>query len=113
MVDTVLQVVRAVGDRRKLAYEATVLNADNPCLCGREVISAASEAIEALGYPYQTMVSRAYHDTLFMAELCPTSMIFVPSQHGYSHRPDEYTSTEDIARGVEVLAHTLARLASA
>jgi acetylornithine deacetylase/succinyl-diaminopimelate desuccinylase-like protein len=87
-----------------------VLNADNPCTSGREVVQAATEAIEGLGYRYQTMVSRAYHDTLFMAEVCPTAMIFVPSQHGYSHRPDEYTAPEDIGRGVEVLAHTLLRL---
>lgn len=111
MVDTVVQVAKAIAERRKLGYEVLVLNADDPCTCGREVIGAVVESIEALGYPYQTMVSRAYHDTLFMADLCPTTMIFVPSQNGYSHRPDEYTAPEDIARGVEVLAHTLARLA--
>ncbi|MCU0465308.1 MAG: M20 family metallo-hydrolase [Anaerolineae bacterium] len=111
MVDTVVQVAKTIAERRKLEYEVVVLNADDPCTCGREVIGAVVESIEALGYPYQTMVSRAYHDTLFMADLCPTTMIFVPSQNGYSHRPDEYTAPEDIARGVEVLAHTLARLA--
>jgi acetylornithine deacetylase/succinyl-diaminopimelate desuccinylase-like protein len=39
-------------------------------------------------------------------------MVFVPSQGGVSHRPDEYTSPEDIARGARVLAGALARLAS-
>ncbi len=112
MVDTVLQVTQAIADRRKLQFEAVVLNADNPCLSGREVMEAAVESIQELGYAYQELVSRAYHDTLFMAEICPTSMIFVPSKNGYSHRPDEYTSPEENARGVEVLAHTLARLAN-
>ena len=55
------------------------------------------------------MVSHAYHDALFMAALCPTGMIFVPSRHGYSHRPEEFTSEEEIAQGVQVLAGTLAR----
>jgi N-carbamoyl-L-amino-acid hydrolase len=110
MVEMVLQVAKAISDKRNVGYEAQVLNADNPCTSGREVVQAATEAIEGLGYRYQTMVSRAYHDTLFMAEVCPTAMIFVPSQHGYSHRPDEYTAPEDIGRGVEVLAHTLLRL---
>lgn len=113
MVDTVLQVAKAICERRKLEFEAIVLNADKPCYSGREVIQATIDSIEALGYPYQTLVSRAYHDTLFMAEICPTAMIFVPSKNGYSHRPDEYTSPEENARGVEVLAQTLARLASA
>jgi len=112
IVDTTLQVVKAICERRNLQFEAVVLNADNPCLSGQEVVEAAVESIRALGYPYQELVSRAYHDTLFMAEICPTCMIFVPSKNGYSHRPDEYTSPEENARGVEVLAHTLARLAN-
>lgn len=113
MVDTVMQVTKAICDRRKLEFEAMVLNIDDPCFSGREVVQTITEVIEGLGHAYQTLVSRAYHDTLFMAQLCPTAMIFVPSKHGYSHRPDEYTSPEENARGVEVLAHTLARLASA
>ena len=38
-------------------------------------------------------------------------MIFIPCRNGWSHRPDEFASPEDIGRGVEVLARTLARLA--
>jgi acetylornithine deacetylase/succinyl-diaminopimelate desuccinylase-like protein len=57
------------------------------------------------------MISRAYHDSLFMAQICPTAMIFIPCRAGVSHRPDEYASPEAIAAGVEVLAGTLARLA--
>jgi acetylornithine deacetylase/succinyl-diaminopimelate desuccinylase-like protein len=58
------------------------------------------------------MVSRAYHDSLFMSRIAPTGMLFIPCRNGYSHRPDEYTSPENIERGVAVLAETLARLAS-
>jgi ureidoglycolate amidohydrolase len=57
------------------------------------------------------MISRAYHDSLFMARIAPTGMIFIPCRGGVSHRPDEYTSPEAIARGVEVLALTLGQLA--
>ena len=38
-------------------------------------------------------------------------MIFIPCKEGISHRPEEYSEPEAIARGVEVLALTLARLA--
>ena len=58
------------------------------------------------------MVSRAYHDCVFMARLCPTAMIFVPSAGGVSHRPDEYTSPQEIAQGTRVLAGALRRLAA-
>lgn len=53
---------------------------------------------------------------IMSAALCarqaaPTAMIFIPCRNGWSHRPDEYSSPEDIARGVQALALTLAKLA--
>ena len=59
------------------------------------------------------MISRAYHDSLFMARIAPTGMIFIPCKGGISHRPEESSEPEAIARGIEVLALTLARLAGA
>jgi N-carbamoyl-L-amino-acid hydrolase len=56
------------------------------------------------------MVSRAYHDSLFISRIAPAAMLFIPCRNGYSHRPDEYASPEDIARGTLVLAETLAAL---
>ncbi len=64
-----------------------------------------------LKLPSRSMISRAYHDALFMAQIAPTAMIFIPSRGGYSHRPEEYSSPEQIATGVKVLAVTLSRLA--
>ena len=39
-------------------------------------------------------------------------MLFIPCRNGYSHRPDEYASPDDIACGTLVLAETLASLAA-
>jgi N-carbamoyl-L-amino-acid hydrolase len=58
------------------------------------------------------MVSRAYHDSLFMARLAPIAMIFIPCRDGVSHRADEFAKSEDIALGTRVLAQALAKLAS-
>ena len=58
------------------------------------------------------MVSRAYHDSLFMARIAPIAMIFIPCRNGVSHRPDEYAAPADIALGTRVLAATLGKLAS-
>lgn len=112
MVTEVQAAAQQIAAARQIEVERTVLNADRPCTGDAGVIAAIRDAAETVGCAYVELVSRAYHDTLFMAEICPVSMIFVPSQRGYSHRPDEYTSPEDIARGVEVLARTLARLAA-
>ena len=38
-------------------------------------------------------------------------MIFVPSEEGISHNPQEYTRIEDIALGTQLLTHVLLGLA--
>ncbi len=57
------------------------------------------------------MISRAYHDSLFIARIAAAGMIFIPCRGGVSHRPDEYCSPDQIAAGVQCLAVTLAQLA--
>ena len=57
------------------------------------------------------MVSRAYHDSLFMSRIAPTAMLFIPCRGGVSHRPDEYAAPDDLERGIRVLAATLNCLA--
>jgi acetylornithine deacetylase/succinyl-diaminopimelate desuccinylase-like protein len=37
-------------------------------------------------------------------------MIFIPCRNGYSHRPDEFSSPEQIGAGVRVLAGVLREL---
>lgn len=64
-----------------------------------------------LGLSQKKMVSRAYHDALFMAQIAPAGMIFIPCKNGWSHRPDEFASPADIENGVRTLALTLADLA--
>jgi len=112
MVDRVKEKITEVCERRNLEADVSILNANNPCTSGENIVSTIESIVQNAGYSYQKLVSRAYHDTLFMAEICPTAMIFVPSENGYSHRPEEFTSSEEIARGVTVLAHTLAQLST-
>jgi N-carbamoyl-L-amino-acid hydrolase len=37
-------------------------------------------------------------------------MIFIPSRGGISHSPDEYSSIEDMANGVQLLLETILEL---
>lgn len=111
MVEAIRAAAQDVATRRGLEVEATLLNADPPATCAAEIVAASLGAAQTEGLEAETLVSRAYHDTLFMARVCPVGMIFIPSQYGYSHRPDEYSSPEEIAQGVRVLALTLATLA--
>jgi N-carbamoyl-L-amino-acid hydrolase len=97
--------------RRGIGLEMELLNADAPALCDSALVQEVVQAATELGLPVKRMISRAYHDSLFMAQVCPTTMIFIPCRGGVSHRPDEYSSSEQIEQGVKVLARVLEKLA--
>jgi len=99
-----------ISERRGVAIEITVFNADAPANCAPEVVGALRTSCQRHGQNFLMMISRAYHDSLFMSRVAPVGMLFIPCRHGYSHRPDEYASIEDIAQGTLVLAETLAGL---
>ncbi len=102
--------VGEICKKRGVEFKLERLNVDPPAICDARLVATIASVCGELGLPAKKMISRAYHDTLFMAQICPATMIFIPCRGGYSHRPDEYSSPEQIKRGVEVLALTLARL---
>ena len=112
VVAAIRDAAREIEARRGASFHIETLNADPPALCAPVVVEAIENACRAVEAPFQKMVSRAYHDALFMARLCPIGMIFIPSKGGVSHRPDEYSAPADIARGADVLAKTLAQLSN-
>ena len=112
---SLLRIERAAASicrKRKIKFQMERLNVDAPAICAPALVKVVEESCKKLKLPLKKMISRAYHDSLFMAQICPTTMIFIPCRGGVSHRPDEYSSPLQIKRGVEVLAHTLARLAA-
>jgi ureidoglycolate amidohydrolase len=102
---------QAIAAKRQVSIRTELLNADAPADCAPEVIEALSASCKRHNFNFLPMVSRAYHDSLFMSRIAPTAMLFIPCRNGYSHRPDEYASPEDIVRGTLVLAETLAAIA--
>lgn len=103
--------VAEVSARRRVEADFTEINADPPAAADPRTVAIAAEVCGELGLKSRRMVSRAYHDSLFLSRVSPTTMLFIPCRNGWSHRPDEYASPEAITRGVQVLAGVLARLA--
>ena len=101
-----------VAARRGVAAKIETINRDAPTTCDPATVSALGEAAAKHGFAFDSMVSRAYHDSLFMSRISPVAMLFIPCRDGVSHRPDEYSSPADIARGVLVLAEALASLSA-
>ena len=103
---------QAIAGKRQVLIREEVLNADAPAQSAPVIVDALAQSCKKHELTFLPMVSRAYHDSLFMTRIAPAAMLFIPCRNGYSHRPDEYASPEDIARGVVVLAETLAALAA-
>ena len=59
------------------------------------------------------MTSGAFHDAMYLAEHCPTAMIFVPSKGGVSHNAAEETAPHELFLGVQALAYAVTSLANA
>jgi ureidoglycolate amidohydrolase len=100
----------AIASKRRLSVQTELLNADNPARCDTRILDILRESCIEENVTCMDIISRAYHDSLFMSLIAPTAMLFIPCRGGVSHRPDEFASIEDIANGVRVLACALAKL---
>ena len=100
----------SISAKRQVSIRSELLNADAPADCAPEIIEGLSQSCRRHGLQFLSMVSRAYHDSLFISRIAPVAMLFIPCRNGYSHRPDEYASPDDIVRGTLVLAEALAAL---
>lgn len=114
--DSVLQAIRdaanLIAQRRKVTVTIDLVNADPPASSHPRLVETIENACRTHGASFERMISRAYHDSLFMSLVAPIAMIFIPCRGGVSHRPDEYSSPEAIAKGALVLAETLGQLAA-
>jgi N-carbamoyl-L-amino-acid hydrolase len=111
VLDRIAAACARIAGARGVRVRVEPVNADAPARCAPDVMDALAQACEERGLAHERMISRAYHDALFMSHIAPTAMAFIPCRGGISHRPDEYAAPEAIERGAAVLAGALARLA--
>jgi acetylornithine deacetylase/succinyl-diaminopimelate desuccinylase-like protein len=110
----VLSVEARAGDPAELDRLVAELGFDPVYLAAPAAMSGAPlEALRAAAAGAPELVSGAGHDAAILAAAgVPTGMLFVRSLNGgVSHSPDELSSPEDIARGIDVLADALVRIA--
>jgi len=112
VMEAIRRDIQAIQTRRQVRISETLVNADQPATCDPHIVAVLDQVCAEIGIAPKHMVSRAYHDSLFMAQVAPIAMLFIPCRGGVSHRPDEYAAPEDIAQGTRVLAATLGKLAS-
>ncbi|MCQ9163921.1 M20 family metallo-hydrolase [Arthrobacter sp. STN4] len=96
--------------KRGVDVAIDLLNDQDPVPAAQSMQDTVAAASDDLGYSWEAVPSGAGHDAAHMAHLGPMGMIFVPSQDGRSHCPDEYTDKIQLSNGVHVLANTIRRL---
>lgn len=81
-----------------------------PVKCDRKILDIYEKMAETRKIPHMELISYAAHDSMVLAKLCPVAMLFVRSQKGLSHCPQEWTDLEDLAMGTEILLDTVCHL---
>jgi len=70
-------------------------------------VEAVREGAKSAGYSNLDICSGAGHDAVYMAQVAPTGMIFIPCEDGISHNEVENATPEDCAAGTNVLLHAV------
>jgi hypothetical protein len=78
-----------IAERRGCGVNVTMINQDPPATCDARIQAATQAAAEHLGLSMKHLVSRAYHDSLFLARIAPTgAWLGRAGLLGFSHTPD-------------------------
>src|SRR5262249_20210999 len=83
---------------------------DDPIAFAPSIMETIERAADDLLLPSMRLPSGAGHDAMYMAQICPVAMIFVPCENGVSHNEAENAKPEDLVAGARVLAATLLEL---
>ena len=107
ILDSIVAFARQKAGQRgqRITYREHLRTA--PVDMSREVVADLEVSCERVGISCRRMVSGAGHDAMMIAQRVPTAMLFVPSQNGLSHAPDEYTDPRHLAGAVAVLLETM------
>jgi allantoate deiminase len=94
-----------------IELDVSIIQRVAPTLCSQEISRIIGEACKISGINPFVLTSGAGHDGMQFKDFCPIGMIFVRSQKGISHTPEEWSSEDDCGNGAEVLYHTVLKLA--
>lgn len=72
-----------------------------------ELTKEIEKACKDLGYSYKFIYSWPGHDAQYMNRITRTSMIMIPSHNGRSHAKEEFSTDDDLVKGLNVLEKTV------
>src|SRR5699024_2595581 len=105
--EELFHMINRVGEERKLEINVIELCDDVPIEMDQQMIQSLKSLCNEFNLSYVEMASGAGHDAMNMAKICPTGMVFVPSENGLSHNKNEFTPAEQIMEGVRLLTYVV------
>jgi N-carbamoyl-L-amino-acid hydrolase len=105
------QALAEIAAVRQVAIEVDHYTSFGPVAFDQTLANVLRGRAEARQLSIRDMIAAAGHDSVLIAQLCPSAMLFVPSVAGITHNPREYSTPEQIARGAQVLLDAVLELA--
>jgi N-carbamoyl-L-amino-acid hydrolase len=107
----IAQKIKEISENEGVRVSSRVLARFEPVQFDERLIDLVETLARTHNRSVMRMPSGAGHDAQMLARVCPTSMIFTPSVEGISHNPAEFTHTDDLVAGANILLDTMWTLA--
>jgi N-carbamoyl-L-amino-acid hydrolase len=101
----------AVGSRRAVAIAIDPYATFGPVTFDIRLAGLLRDKASMRQLTTRDIIAAAGHDSVLVAPLCPSAMLFIPSVGGITHNPREYSTKEQIARGAQVLLDAVMEMA--
>ena len=106
-----LEFLRSAAQAENVTVSSRQLARFEPVEFDHRVIEIVERQALLANLSSRRMPSGAGHDAQMFARICPTGIVFVPSENGISHNVNEFTRPDDIEAGANVLLQTMLELA--
>jgi N-carbamoyl-L-amino-acid hydrolase len=103
--------ISGIAARRRVQIDVDPYTAFGPVAFDPTLCALLRSKAQARQFSTRDIIAAAGHDSVLVAPLCPSAMLFVPSVDGITHNPKEYSTKEHLARGAQVLLDVVAALA--
>ncbi|WP_275785842.1 Zn-dependent hydrolase [Pararhizobium gei] len=114
--DRLDRIEATIGATLRQAAEANGCTVDIACILdmpstmfAESLLTCIEQAAAENGVKHRRIVSRAFHDALFISRIAPAAMIFVPCRNGVSHNAAEFVEPEFCILGADMLLHATLR----
>lgn len=99
----ILAAIEGIAAERKIRISVEQAQDLPASPCDAALTDRLAGAVEGIGLPARRLVSGAGHDTMVMAALAPTAMLFIRCAGGISHNPAESVDPADAELALDAM----------